>query len=143
MARAAKPKSRPAKPPAKLTGAHRLLRYSLRFYRSHWRVLGPVMVAALLVNLLIGWGTAGEVASTYQGLWFGFVSCGLIWSIRHVGGRERPRLGQVYWTGTGPILKFLVVLSVLALASLPFLIGALVFNYLVYQAAADLTIYFL
>lgn len=129
MTGGAKPTGAPAavKSTPKLVGTYKLLASSLRFWRHYWRILGLVGLVAASVNLLLGLLLSAPVSSVYKGLWFGFVSCSYIWTLRHAGTNININARNSYWQGTAPVLKFYIALAILALAFIPFSIGAFVY----------------
>ncbi len=121
-------KTKAAKKTIKLSSGWRLLKSSLADYRLNLKPIGAVVLVAVIANWFIRLSSTAETAAIYQGLWFAFVSCSLIWTIRHTQDKQSPKLSQVYWTGSAATLKLLVVLAVVALSTLPFTIGAFIFS---------------
>lgn len=111
-----------------LSGGWRLLKNSLMDYRLNFKTLGAAVLVAVVINWLIRLGSSAESVAVYQGLWFVFVSCALIWTIRHAGPKQALSLRQIYWAGSGPALKVLIVMGLLALTTVPFSIGAFIFS---------------
>lgn len=122
------------KPSARLSGGHQLLRQSLRLLKFNRRLMVQVVLVVVIVNWIISFASSGATASLYQGVWFGFASCALIWAIRH-HQVKKASLGQAFWVGTAPALKFFVVVSLIGLISLPFSIGSFIFSTINYLAA--------
>lgn len=120
--------------PVRISGGHKLLATSYRLLSFNWRFLAKVIAIVLIVNLVLRFASSGNTASLYQGVWFGFASCALIWSLRHHQAKKL-RLSQAFWTGTAPALKFFIIVSLVGLVSLPFSIGSFVFSTINYLAA--------
>lgn len=123
---------------AKLIGAHRLLIDSLRFLRTHLKVIAKVTALAAAVNILIDLGLSSEAVGLYQSIWFVIISCATIWTIRHAEDKQTTvSLTRAYYTGTAPALKFFLTLILVALATLPFSIGAFVYSVVTAVAAGS------
>lgn len=118
------------------TSAHTIIKSSYSFLRLNAKFMGRIVLVALLVNLVLGFVFEEPIRQVYQSLWFVFVSCALIWGIRHSQGsksKKQATLSEAFWDGTAPVLKMLVVLSLLIIATTPFSLGAFIFgtiNYL-------------
>ena len=113
----------------RITGAHRLLADSLRFMNAYRNVLAKVMVVAAIINIIINLGLSSEAAGLYQSIWFVIISCAVIWTIRHLEDRQvKVTLARAYYTGTAPTLRFFLTLILVALATLPFSIGAFIYS---------------
>ena len=126
--------------PLKSSG-HKLLKQSVGFIRSNWRLLGGVVLVAVIIYLAIGLLSTGEANTLYKGMWFVFVSTSLIWTLRHSqpNTKHRPSVNQAYWTGSASALKLLIILSLIALLSLPFSIGAFIFSTVNFLAVDSVT----
>lgn len=128
------PKKASPKPSRGLTGAHRLIQQSWRLLNFNRRRMAMVLLVLLVVNWAIRFASSGATSSLYQGVWYGFASCSLIWAIRH-HQEKKLKTAAIYWVGTAPALKFFIVISIVGLVSLPFSIGAFVFSTVNYLSA--------
>lgn len=118
--------------------ARQLLKETLVFLKSHWRWLSSFVGVALAINLALTY-LVGDPA--YLTVWFVFFGSSLIWSIRHFyvpRAQEAPTLGMAYWQGSAAALKLVVVLSVIAIASTPFSVGAFLYGTVNYLALGSL-----
>ncbi len=110
-----------------LTGAHRALGQSVKFWWRHFKTVGAVAAIALGVNWLLGLAS-GTGSGGYRSIWFVMATGAFIWTIRHIGGKATVKWRQAFWSGTAPVLKLVLVILLLALCSLPFSIGTYLFG---------------
>ena len=115
-----------AKAKLMLPAGHSLLFESIRIMRMHLRQLFPVAAIGTTLSLIF---KNNEVLAS---LWFVFLSCALIWSIRHL---EDPKvkitIRNAYYQGTAPVLRFILTLLMLSVASIPLSIGLLLYRSLI------------
>lgn len=111
-----------------LPGTHKLILQSLRLIKSSVKPFVKIAVVSAVVNLLLQLLLTPDASSLYQGLWFLFTSCALIWAVRHVKDKQvKLTLRAAYYEGTAPVLKFFLVTCVVAIATLPFSFGIFIF----------------
>jgi hypothetical protein len=104
----------------------RLFRDSLGDFRLHlWRYLALVGVVVIPSNLI---GLSASLASDptvllYENLGSLFMTAALIWAVSREQSNDGMKLRQAYYDGSSMVLRFIVVLAMLAIMSLPAAIG--------------------
>ncbi len=112
-----------------ILGAHRILGRSFGFIRTHRKQYLLITLISIAVNLIIQFALSDEAATLYQGIWFIFISGAFIWFIRHSNEPKLiGKLSNAFYQGTGPSLKLILSLTLLALSSIPFSLGAFIFS---------------
>lgn len=112
----------------KLPGAHQLIGQSFKYVSTHKKLLLGASFVGVIINFLLRFG-GDEAGVLYQSIWLVFLLAALIWSIRHASDkRAKPTIRKAYFNGTAPVLKLLVVLFAISIASIPFSIGAFLYS---------------
>lgn len=99
-------------------------------FTGEWKQLGTGLT---LFAFLIGstGNPDSAVASAYQTILLLLISVVLIWALRQVYANHAVRVREAFYTGTYPIVPFILVLCVVGLQLLPLVLGTSVYGALV------------
>ena len=104
-------------------GFWKRLRDSIFFWRNGIGPLSGVVAVMALPLSLQGLSSGGE-ASAYTSLASLFMGLAVVWSVGRLRREQTVSIKSAYYEGTAPIIKYMLVLLVLALQALPFLAAA-------------------
>ncbi len=123
MAEKAKKANKPT-----MIGAHALLVQSIRIIRLNLGIIIKLAILSTIINVAISVLLKDDLANVYQGLWFTFYSCAILWVNRRiVHGNSNINLREALYDGTSPMLKFLLVSFYVMLCTAPFSLGTFIF----------------
>ncbi|MFI5275562.1 MAG: hypothetical protein ACHQT5_01930 [Candidatus Saccharimonadales bacterium] len=69
-----------------------------------------------------------DAASAYEAMILLVISVVFIWALRQVYAQQKVRIRDAFYTGTFPIIPYLLVLLVMGIQLLPFVIGAALYS---------------
>lgn len=111
-----------------LIGAHRLLMQSLRIIRLNLGIFLRLSLLSSIINILITLLLKPDLANVYQGIWFAFYSCAMLWINRHiVHSNTDLQIRDALYEGTAPLLKFFLTSFMVMICTVPFSLGTFLF----------------
>jgi hypothetical protein len=109
-----------------IPGGWRLLVESLGDFRLHlWRYLALVAIVAVPSNLISMSSTfsADTTVIVYENIGSLFMTAALLWAVTRAQGDDSLKLRRAYYEGSTMVLRFILIVSVLAIMALPAALG--------------------
>ncbi len=113
---------------AKVPQGRYLIKAAIKdFWLNRGKIIGAIAVIALPLTLLsIVPDIAADSGFKAYNSFLNFITIsGLIWLISQIKNNHSPTIGEVYYVGTGSLVKFMLLGFVFFMMALPFLLGNL------------------